>query len=127
MIEIVYYKYDCQSGNSFPERLYRSRRPRAASVASQHNGPKMAEHTVLMSDGAKLQVKILGHASSSKPVLIALHGAPGFSDHTEPEATFGSLADVLRVIVYDARGSGVSDLTTPYTNEQWITDLDEIR
>ena len=87
----------------------------------------MAVHDVCMSDGANLHVKVLGDSSTSKPVLIALHGAPGFSDHTEPETTFGFLADYLKVIVYDARGSGVSELMPPYTNEQWISDVDEIR
>lgn len=87
----------------------------------------MTTHQVTLSDGAKLHVKVLGDDSPSKPLLIALHGAPGLSTYTEPEATFAFLATKFRVIVYDARGSGISDLKPPYTNEQWIADVDEIR
>ncbi|CZR69114.1 uncharacterized protein PAC_19015 [Phialocephala subalpina] len=87
----------------------------------------MTTHQVVLSDGATLHVKVLGDNSPTKPLLIALHGAPGLSTHTEPEATFAFLATKFRVIVYDARGSGISDLKPPYTNERWIADVDEIR
>ncbi|KAF8860837.1 alpha/beta hydrolase fold protein [Acephala macrosclerotiorum] len=87
----------------------------------------MTTHQVVLSDGAKLHVKVLGDNSPNKPLLIALHGAPGLSTHTEPEATFAFLSTKFRVVVYDARGSGISDLKPPYTNERWIEDVDEIR
>lgn len=80
-----------------------------------------------MSDGAKLYVKMLGDDSRLKPLLIALHGAPGLSSHREPEKTFGFLQSQFRVLVYDARGSGISDLKPPYTHERWITDVEELR
>lgn len=83
---------------------------------------------VTMSDGAKVLVRLLGEsADSSKPLLIALHGAPGLSSHIEHENSFGFLASRFRVLVYDARGSGESDLKAPFTDERWIADLDEIR
>ena len=81
---------------------------------------------VTMDDGAKLWVKVLGD-DPSKPLLIAHHGAPGVSSHLEPEASFGFLADRYRVLVFDARGSGYSDLREPYTHARWVEDVDALR
>ncbi len=81
---------------------------------------------VTMDDGAKLWVKVLGD-DPAKPLLIAHHGAPGVSSHLEPEASFGFLADRYRVLVFDARGSGVSDLKPPYSHERWVEDVDQLR
>ncbi|KXH27578.1 hypothetical protein CSAL01_00745 [Colletotrichum salicis] len=33
----------------------------------------------------------------------------------------------LLVLVYDARGSGKSELKPPYTDERWVADVDELR
>ncbi|KAI8317672.1 Proline iminopeptidase [Colletotrichum sp. SAR11_240] len=82
---------------------------------------------VKLSDGASVQVKLLGGTDKTKPLLIALHGAPGLSDHREPESSFGFLASNFRVLVYDARGSGESDLKPPYTDARWVADVDELR
>ncbi|KAH8897504.1 alpha/beta hydrolase fold protein [Thozetella sp. PMI_491] len=81
---------------------------------------------VVLRDGVKVHVVQLGD-DKSKPLLIALHGAPGLSDHLEPKSSFGFLSTRFRVLVYDARGSGVSDLKGPYTDAQWISDVDELR
>ena len=81
---------------------------------------------VTMDDGAKLWVKVLGD-DPGKPLLIAHHGAPGVSSHLEPEASFGFLADRYRVLVFDARGSGYSDLKEPYSHERWVEDVDALR
>jgi proline iminopeptidase len=81
---------------------------------------------VTMDDGAKLWVKVLGD-DPAKPLLIALHGAPGVSSHLEPEASFGFLANRYRVLVFDARGSGVSDLQPPYSHARWVEDVDALR
>jgi proline iminopeptidase len=76
-------------------------------------------------NGNPLEVEVLG--SSGATTLIAHHGAPGLGSRAEPRSTFGTLADVLRVIVYDARGCGASGLTPPFTHEQWVADLDALR
>lgn len=86
-----------------------------------------SETVVHLSDGAKLHVWILGTQDKNKPLLIALHGAPGLSNHTEPKAAYDFLKDKFRVLVYDARGSGVSDLKGPLTDERWVADVDELR
>lgn len=83
---------------------------------------------VTLSDGAKILVRLLGDAEDkSKPLFIVLHGAPGLSSHLEPEKSFGFLATRYRVLVYDARGSGESDLKEPFNDERWIADVDELR
>jgi proline iminopeptidase len=82
-----------------------------------------------MDDGAKLHVKILGDGSgsSSKPLLISLHGAPGLSTHLEPAASYTFLSKVYRVLVYDGRGSGASDHIGPFSHDRWIKDIEILR
>lgn len=76
-------------------------------------------------NGNELEVEVFG--ADDAPVLIAHHGAPGLGSRAEPRATFGPFADTYRVIVYDARGSGVSEGKPPYTHEQWAADVDALR
>jgi proline iminopeptidase len=76
-------------------------------------------------NGAELEVEVLGDPDA--PVLIAHHGAPGIGSRNEPKASFGALADTHRVIVFDARGSGESSDTPPYTHAQWVADVDGLR
>ncbi|KAF9874296.1 hypothetical protein CkaCkLH20_08279 [Colletotrichum karsti] len=83
--------------------------------------------TVELSDGATVKVRMLGNGDKTKPLLIALHGAPGLSDHREPESSFEFLVSRFRVLVYDARGSGDSSLKPPYTDARWVADVDELR
>lgn len=88
----------------------------------------MTEHRVTMSDGASLFVKLFGSDDDlNKPLVITHHGAPGLSSHREPESTFSFLQSKFRVLVYDARGSGISDLQPPYTHERWVADVEELR
>jgi proline iminopeptidase len=84
--------------------------------------------TVRMDDGASLYVKVHGDISAkTKPLLIALHGAPGLITHTEPEACFSYLSSNFRVLVFDGRGSGESDSTGPLTHERWMKDIENLR
>ncbi len=76
-------------------------------------------------NGNPLEVEVLG--SSLSPTLIAHHGAPGLGSRSEPRNTFGTLADIMQVVVYDARGSGASGLNAPFTHAQWVADLDALR
>jgi len=83
---------------------------------------------VKMDDGVRLNVKVLGEDSkTTKPLFIAVHGAPGLSTSAEPEEAFAFLSDIFRVLVFDARGSGASDLTGPYTHDRWIKDIENLR
>lgn len=85
------------------------------------------EKSITLNDGTNIRVKLLGEEHTDRPLLIALHGGPGLSSLNEPLASFAFLADNLRVLVYDARGSGKSGSQGSLTDEQWISDLDEIR
>jgi proline iminopeptidase len=76
-------------------------------------------------NGNELEVETFG--ADDAPVLIAHHGAPGLGSRAEPRATFAPFADTFRVIVFDARGCGVSEGTPPFTHEQWVADVDALR
>lgn len=76
-------------------------------------------------NGNPLYVEALGPEGA--PAMIVHHGAPGLGSHVEPKTAFGPLADRMRVIVFDARGSGRSGLQGPFTHEQWAADVDGLR
>lgn len=76
-------------------------------------------------NGASLNVEVFG--ADDAPVLIAHHGGGGIGSLAEPRATFGPLADLFRVIVFDARGCGDSEGLPPYSHEQWAADVDGLR
>ena len=73
--------------------------------------------------GARLHVDVQGEG----PPIYAHHGAPGLGTHATPKRAFAPLADRYRVVTFDARGSGASDATPPYTHAQWVADLDALR
>lgn len=49
-----------------------------------------------------------GPVMREKPVLLALHGGPGF-DHTDFKDILDPFLDLVQVVVYDHRGNGRSD------------------
>lgn len=73
----------------------------------------------------ELNVEILGERDA--PVIIAHHGGGGIGDLAEPRATFGPLADEFRVVVFDARGCGLSEGKPPFSHAQWAADVDGLR
>ncbi|MBF5028826.1 alpha/beta hydrolase [Micromonospora sp. ANENR4] len=76
-------------------------------------------------NGAELVVEAFGPIDG--PAMIVHHGAPGLGSRQEPKRSFGPFADRMRVIVFDARGSGESSDDGPFTHEQWVADVDAIR
>lgn len=76
-------------------------------------------------NGNELEVEVFG--PDDAPVMITHHGAPGLGSRAEPRTTFGPFSDEFRVIVFDARGSGVSEGQGPFTHEQWVADVDALR
>ena len=76
-------------------------------------------------NGNDLFVEVLGRDDA--PVLIAHHGGGGIGSLAEPKATFGPLADELKVVVFDARGCGQSQGTPPFSHAQWAADVDGLR
>ena len=76
-------------------------------------------------NGNDLNVEVLG--PDDAPVLIAHHGGGGIGSLAEPKATFGPLADLMRVVVFDARGCGLSEGKPPFSHAQWAADVDGLR
>ncbi|RIV36739.1 alpha/beta fold hydrolase [Micromonospora radicis] len=76
-------------------------------------------------NGAELVVEAFGPEAG--PAMIVHHGAPGLGSRSEPKRSFGPFSDRMRVIVFDARGSGESSDDEPFTHEQWVADVDAIR
>ena len=76
-------------------------------------------------NGNDLNVEVQG--PDGAPVLIAHHGGGGIGSLAEPKAPFGPLADELRVVVFDARGCGLSEGKPPFSHAQWAADVDGLR
>jgi proline iminopeptidase len=76
-------------------------------------------------NGCQLNVEVYGPEGG--PVLVAHHGGGGIGSLAEPKSTFGNLADRFRVIVFDARGCGLSEGIPPYSHAQWAADVDGLR
>lgn len=74
-------------------------------------------------NGAKLFVDVQGEGTP----IIAHHGGPGLSSHTNAKAAFAPLADNYQIVSFDARGSGRSSAVPPYSHAQWVADLDALR
>src|ERR1700684_2063235 len=72
-----------------------------------------------------LNVEVMGPEDG--PVLIAHHGGGGIGSLAEPKATFGPLADIFQVVVFDMRGCGLSEGKAPYSHAQWAADVDGLR
>lgn len=76
-------------------------------------------------NGARIVVEVLG--PDDAPAMIVHHGAPGLGSRSEPVRSFGPFADTFRVVTFDARGSGESNDTPPFTHEQWVADIEAVR
>ena len=76
-------------------------------------------------NGCRLNVEVYGPHDG--PVLIAHHGGGGIGSLGEPKSTFTPLADRFRVVVFDARGCGLSEGIAPYSHAQWAADVDALR
>ena len=65
-----------------------------------------------------------GPVMREKPVLLALHGGPGF-DHTDFKDILEPFFDLAQVVMYDHRGNGRSDDgdVARWNLEQWGDDV----
>jgi proline iminopeptidase len=76
-------------------------------------------------NGNPLEVEVLGPEDA--PVMIVHHGAPGLGSRAEPRTSFGPFQDVMRIVIFDARGSGASGMTPPFDHQQYVADVDALR
>ncbi len=76
-------------------------------------------------NGADLHYSIAGEDNAHP--LIVLHGGRGQGQHGSVFAAHLPLADRYRVIGFDMRGHGHSSLTPPYTFDQIVDDIEQLR
>ncbi len=75
-------------------------------------------------NGIRLQVESQG----SGPSILTLHGAPGIGNRVDDVELWKAIAqDGYRVVSYDQRGSGASDLSPPFSHEQLTADAEALR
>lgn len=65
-----------------------------------------------------------GPTMQERPVMVCLHGGPGF-DHSTLKTSLTPLADVAQLVFPDQRGAGRSDRGTSdrWTLDWWIEDV----
>ena len=76
---------------------------------------------VRLRDGAELWTAVSG----TGPPVVCLHGGPGLWDYLTSLAAL--LHDTFTVVRFDQRGCGRSTGTGPFTIEQAVDDLDQVR
>src|SRR4051812_32919663 len=67
-----------------------------------------AEERIIRSNGADLWFKLAGKADG--PVVVYLHGGPGYNSHTFEKAVGALLEQKLKMIYLDQRGCGRSSV-----------------
>jgi proline iminopeptidase len=86
---------------------------------------------VRLADGTRLYFDVVGMglapegpAMRERPVLLCLHGGPGF-DHSMLKSALAPLADTAQVVFSDHRGQGRSEGSTPdrWNLDTWIQDV----
>lgn len=81
----------------------------------------MEEGFAVADDGARLWFALEG----SGPPLVLCHGGPGLWDYLQPLARL--LSGTARVIRWEQRGCGRSQLRGPYSVQRSAADLDQLR
>lgn len=76
-------------------------------------------------NGCKLFYEVQGN-EHGHPIFF-IHGGPGLGDCRADVNTFAPLGDEFKLVFLDMRGSGRSEEKPPYTHEQWIDDIDQLR
>lgn len=76
-------------------------------------------------NGADLYYEV--HGDDEDPAVMSLHGGPGIGDHQKGFEAFEPLTENYRLVVYDHRGCGDSELAEPYSNEQYAKDAEGLR
>lgn len=77
-------------------------------------------------NGCQLYYEIHGSSDASDTIFF-IHGGPGLGDCRSDIVTFKKLEEQYQLVFLDMRGSGRSADVPPYSHEQWIDDIDELR
>jgi len=88
---------------------------------SLHNGMEMCQAQIIPIHGARLWTALQGQGQP----LVLCHGGAGAYDYLKPVADM--VADVCRILRYDQRGSGRSEVVEPYTVASFVQDLEGLR
>lgn len=73
----------------------------------------------------KLFYEILGEEHDQ--TIFFIHGGPGLGDCRADVQSFAPLASQFRLVFLDMRGSGRSEDVPPYSHDQWVEDINEVR
>lgn len=76
-------------------------------------------------NGCRIYYEVYGEDNEN--TIFFIHGAPGLGDCRSDISVFSKLSSEYRLVFLDMRGSGRSEEVPPYTHEQWISDIDELR
>jgi proline iminopeptidase len=76
-------------------------------------------------NGCQLYYEVLGEENNE--TLFFIHGGPGLGDCRGDVLSFAPLASDFRLVFLDMRGSGRSEDVPPYTHDQWVEDINELR
>ncbi len=72
-------------------------------------------------------VRLVYEDAGQGTAIVTLHGGPGMGSRAGDWTAFQALTDAYRLISYDQRGNGDSELKGPYTHAQFVADLDALR
>ncbi len=80
--------------------------------------------TTLFVDVAGSCLVAEGPAMRDRPVVLTIHGGPGF-DHSHLKPYYAGFADVAQVVFFDQRGTGRSERGSPehWNLVQWADDI----
>lgn len=76
-------------------------------------------------NGCRFRYRIAGEGNTE--TIFLLHGGRGIGDYLGEFSAYQSLSDQYRVIAYDQRGCGMSEIAYPLIFEQYADDLDAFR
>ncbi len=78
-------------------------------------------------NGCNIYYEIHGADHHNQGTIFFIHGGPGLGDCRGDVLSFAALASKYRLVFLDMRGSGRSEDVPPYTHEQWVEDINELR
>lgn len=76
-------------------------------------------------NGCNLYYEI--HGEQNEQTIFFIHGGPGLGDCRGDVLSFSPLSDQFRLVFLDMRGSGRSGDIQPYSHDQWVEDINELR